>query len=108
MSHLGPFFNPPDFLDGEEGLNRHMYLGHLLHEIAADGASSEYRQRVVNLVADLHLNGDDLCQELVHVSFFENMDHVSRETVKQIRDLFSPAMRKIMDDAFVQLGYVYE
>jgi hypothetical protein len=104
-AHLGEYYAPPDILDGTEGLNRHMYLGHLLYEMVEAQASDDFRHRVVALVENLHMDGDDLCKELVHVSFFENMDHLSRQDVEAIRVMFSSAMRKVMDDAFRQLGY---
>lgn len=105
VEHLGKFFQPPEFLDGPEGLITHMYLGHLLHQTAA-APEADLLRGVASLIEDLHFGGDEDRRELVHVSFFENMDRLTSEQVSAIYDALTPRMREVMLDAFRSLGYV--
>lgn len=102
--HLSGFFAPPEHLHDTDGINAHMYLGHLLHEAAEDCADDGLRRRVAALVEDLHTDGDEACRELVHVSFFENMDSLTPSEIAVIRALVSPSMRNEMEQAFRLLG----
>jgi hypothetical protein len=72
---------------------------------AAGSTDDEMRRSLSSLVDSLQFDGDDDCRELVHVSFFENMDHLTRDQVSTIYDALTPRMRKVMTEAFKLLGY---
>ena len=104
-AHLGDLFEPGRLFMDEGRLLPHTYLGELLHVTVTGPGRGDLRKRLASLVEQLHFEGDENCRELVHVSFFENMDHLTDQQVDQMRGVLSARMNRVMDEAFAQLGY---
>lgn len=47
-------------------------MGYLLKDLTVEENSRNgMAKKIADLVSELHENGDELCRELIHVSFFE-------------------------------------
>lgn len=102
-THLGPVMQELEYVGSGTTFLAHPALAQLLQMLEVSNVDNR-SDMIRSLVSDMIRNGDEKIQELVDVSFFENMDHISPECIRSISLGFDQDVRERMENALRRFG----